>query len=70
MSQGRVGEIKDKEKLIKQNSQRTIKTPWALLTLVNGEWCINAGIDESNAKNKIILLPKNPFEIAEQIQKN
>ena len=69
LSQGRVGEIKDKEKLIKQNSQRTIKTPWALLTLVNGEWCINAGIDESNAKNKIILLPKNPFEIAEQIQK-
>lgn len=69
LSQGRVGEIKDKEKLIKKNSQRTIKTPWVPLTLVNNEWCINAGIDESNAKNKIILLPKNSFGVAGQIQK-
>ena len=70
LSQGRVGKIKDKDKLIKQNSQKIIKTPWVPLTLVENEWCINAGIDESNAKNKIILLPKNPFKIAEQIQKS
>lgn len=70
LSQDRIGKLKDKEKLIKQNSQKTINTPWALLTLVDGEWCINAGIDESNAKNKIILLPKNPFKVAQQIQKN
>jgi len=70
LSQGRVGELKDKEKLIKQNSQRIIKTPWASLTFVNDEWCINAGVDESNAKNKIVLLPKNAFKVAEQIRKN
>lgn len=70
LSQGRIGKIEDKEKLIKENSQKIIETPWALLTLVEGEWCINAGVDESNAKNKIILLPKNPFKVAEQIQKN
>ncbi|MEK7669005.1 MAG: coenzyme F420-0:L-glutamate ligase [Patescibacteria group bacterium] len=70
LSQGRTGKIKDKEKLIKKNSQKIIETPWALLTLTEGEWCINAGIDESNAKNNVILLPKNPFKVAEQIQKN
>jgi coenzyme F420-0:L-glutamate ligase len=70
LSQGRIGKIKDKEKLIRQNSKKIIKTPWALLTLAGGEWCINAGVDESNAKNKIILLPKNPFKVAEEIQKN
>ncbi|MEK7116564.1 MAG: coenzyme F420-0:L-glutamate ligase [Patescibacteria group bacterium] len=70
LSQSRVGELKDKEKLIKQNSQKIIETPWASLTFVDSEWCINAGIDESNAKNKIILLPKNPLRVAEEIQKN
>jgi|SRR3989344_2624890 len=69
LSQGRVGELKDKNKLIKKNSQKIIKTPWVPLTFVNGEWCINAGIDESNANNKIILLPKNPFKVAEYLQK-
>ena len=40
-----------------------------MLTFTDNEWRINAGIDESNAKDKIILLPKNPFETAELIQK-
>lgn len=70
LSQGRVGEIKDKEKLTKQNSKKIIETPWVPLTFVNGEWCISAGIDESNAKNKLILLPRNSFGVAEQIRKN
>lgn len=69
LSQRKVGKKEDKEKLIKKNSQKTIRTPWAMLTFVNGEWCINAGIDESNAKEKIILLPEDPFSIAEKIRK-
>ena len=69
LSQGRIYQLKDKKKLIKQNSKKIIKTPWALLTFTDNEWRINAGIDESNAKDKIILLPKNPFETAELIQK-
>ncbi|MEK7116593.1 MAG: coenzyme F420-0:L-glutamate ligase [Patescibacteria group bacterium] len=70
MSQGRTGKLNEKEKLIKQNSKKIINTPWVPLTFVDQEWCINAGIDESNAKNKIILLPKDPFGVAKQIQKN
>jgi F420-0:gamma-glutamyl ligase len=70
LSQKRVGLPKDKNKLIKENSKEIIETPWVPLTFTLGEWRINAGIDESNAKNKIILLPENPFIIAEKIQKN
>lgn len=69
LSQGRICQLKNKKELIKKNSKKIIKTPWALLTLTNNEWHINAGIDESNAKDKIILLPKNPFKVAKLIQK-
>jgi len=70
LSQNRIGRLKDKNKLIKKNSEKIIKTPWAPLTFTLGEWRINAGIDESNAKDKLILLPKNPFKVSEKIQKN
>ena len=29
----------------------------------------NAGIDKSNAKGKIILYPKNPYLVAEQLRR-
>jgi F420-0:gamma-glutamyl ligase len=70
LSQNRVGKIGDKSKLIKENSEKIIETPWALLTFTLDEWRINAGIDESNANNKLILLPSNPFNVAEKIRKN
>jgi dihydrofolate synthase / folylpolyglutamate synthase len=65
LSQGRTDTIKNKEGIINKSSKKIIKTPWALLTLTNEGWCINAGVDESNANHKIILLPRDIFKTAE-----
>lgn len=46
-----------KETLIKQHSQAALKTPLAWLTIKDGMIMTNAGIDESNAKGKLVLLP-------------
>ena len=74
LSEHRVGKIEEKQKIILKESKKVIETPWALLTLTNDGWGINAGIDESNAQNKLLLLPKNSFKTAElllkQLKKN
>ena len=67
LSQGRVAALNDKKKLIAKESRRVIETPWAALTLTDDGWCLNAGIDESNADQLLILFPRHPFTIAEQI---
>jgi len=69
LSEHRVCDTKNKEKIIFKESKKVIETPWALLTLTNDGWIINAGVDESNANDKIILLPKNSFKTAEVLQK-
>jgi len=46
-----------KEELIKEHSQAALKTPLAWLTIKDGMVMTNAGIDESNAKGKLVLLP-------------
>lgn len=46
-----------KEALIKQHSQAALKTPLAWLTVKDGMIMTNAGIDESNANGKLVLLP-------------
>ena len=40
-----------------------------MLTLTHDGWCLNAGADESNAQQRLILLPKDPFVVASKIQK-
>ena len=49
--------IAQKEALIKQHSEAALKTPLAWLTIKDGMVMTNAGIDESNAQDKLILLP-------------
>ncbi len=49
--------LAQKEKLIKQHSQAALKTPLAWLTIKDDMIMTNAGIDESNANGKLILLP-------------
>lgn len=67
LSEKRFGKIKDKEMLIRRESEEVISTPWAFLTRTKDGWGINAGIDESNADDEIILLPKDPFASAEKL---
>jgi F420-0:gamma-glutamyl ligase len=67
LAERRTCTLSDKEKHIFQEAEKTIHTPWAILTLMADGWCINAGIDESNAQQSLILLPKNPFKTAETL---
>lgn len=72
LSQGRivaVHSLKEKESLVKRESKKVITTPWFLLGFKYGEWRPNAGIDESNAYKKLILLPKEPWRTARDLQK-
>lgn len=46
-----------KVRWIKKESSQHIKTKWCYLTLKDGHWCPNAGIDESNARGELILWP-------------
>ena len=67
LSEGRVVEYKNqrqKIKLIKQESDFALKTKYTWLTIKDGMIMASAGVDESNANGKLILLPKNSFKSA------
>jgi coenzyme F420-0:L-glutamate ligase len=59
---------KTKERLIKSESTFALPTKWVWLTLKDGFVIANAGIDESNADGKLILLPKDSFKAAAKIR--
>lgn len=72
LSEGRMVKYKNqsqKVKLIKEESDFALKTKVTWLTIKDGMVMASAGIDESNANNKIILLPKNSFISAEFLRK-
>lgn len=72
LSEGRVVKFKNKKqkiKLIKQESDFALKTKYTWLTIKDGMVMASAGIDESNAKGKLILLPKDSFYSADLIRK-
>lgn len=56
--------IKTKEKLIRRESEFAIPTKYVWLTVKDSMIMASAGIDESNANGKLILLPKDSFKIA------
>lgn len=71
LSEGRTVEYKNerqKIELIKKESKFYIKTKFVWLTLKDGTIMADAGIDESNAKGKLILLPKDSFISAYKIR--
>lgn len=53
-----------KEKLIRAESEFAIPTKYVWLTIKDGMVMASAGIDESNANGKLILLPKDSFKTA------
>lgn len=72
LSEGRTASLGDKKKkaeLIKKESEWAIETKWTWLTVKDGVVMASAGIDESNADGKFILLPKNSFASAENLRK-
>jgi len=56
--------IQTKEKLIRAESEFAIPTKHVWLTIKDGVVMASAGIDESNANGKLILLPKDSFKTA------
>lgn len=57
-----------KEKLIRQESDASLKTPLAWLTIKSGMIMTNAGIDESNADGKLLLLPRDLYTCADELR--
>ncbi|MDO8676035.1 MAG: coenzyme F420-0:L-glutamate ligase [Candidatus Azambacteria bacterium] len=58
-----------KEKLIRAESDLAIPTKYVWLTVKDGMVMASAGIDESNANGKLILLPKDSFKTARDLHK-
>jgi coenzyme F420-0:L-glutamate ligase len=58
-----------KKKIIKAESDFDLPTKHVYLTIKDGMVMANAGVDESNADGKLILLPKDSFKTAAQIRK-
>ena len=72
LSEGRTaGRLSKKEKkeLIKEESDYAIETKWVWLTIKDGMFMANAGVDESNAKKGAVLFPEDCFKSAEMILK-
>ena len=59
-----VESVQAKEKLIRRESEFAIPTKYVWLTIKDGMVMASAGIDESNANGKLILLPKDSFKTA------
>ena len=60
---------KAKEDLIRAESEVAMPTKYVWLTIKDGMVMASAGIDESNAKGKLILLPKDSFKTAHLLRK-
>ncbi|MDD2913163.1 MAG: coenzyme F420-0:L-glutamate ligase [Candidatus Paceibacterota bacterium] len=58
-----------KEKLIYKESEIAILTKYVWLTVKDGVAMASAGIDESNANGKLILLPRDSFKVAYNLRK-
>ena len=63
------GNAKTKEKLIRAESEFAMPTKYTWLTIKDGMVMASAGIDESNANGKLILLPKDSFKTASFLRK-
>ncbi len=63
------GTEEEKEALIRKESDFAVKTKYCWLTLKDNTVMATAGIDESNAEGKWVLLPKDSFASAASIRK-
>lgn len=64
-----VDNVQAKEKLIRAESEFAMPTKYVWLTIKDGMVMASAGIDESNANGKLILLPKDSFKTARLLRK-
>lgn len=60
---------KQKEKLIKQQSDCYLKTKLAWLTIKAGMVMTNGGVDQSNADGKLLYFPPDMYKCAEELRR-
>ena len=60
--------VETKHNLIRQESEVVIPTRHVWLTVKDGMVMASAGIDESNANGKLIMLPKDSYKIAAKLR--
>ena len=65
LSEGRTAATEDREKIIEAESEFMLRTKYAWLTIKDGTVMASAGVDESNADGKLVLLPKDSFAAAD-----
>ncbi len=73
LAEGSVVEYKskrEKAKLIKHESDFALPTKLVWMTIKDGMILASAGIDESNANGKMILLPRDSYKAAEILRKS
>jgi coenzyme F420-0:L-glutamate ligase len=68
LAEGRVADVKDKDRIIRAESTWALKTKHVWLTEKDGMLVANAGADESNAGGKLILLPRDSFAAARALR--
>jgi len=68
LAEGRTGRVEDREKIIEEESELVIRTKYTWLTIKDGTVMASAGVDESNADGKLVLLPKDSFAAAEVLR--
>ena len=72
LSEGRTANVaneKDREALIRFESEWVLKSKHVALTMKDGLLMANAGIDDSNADGKSVLLPKDSFVSAGSLRR-
>jgi len=70
LSEGRTARIQDSKKIIRAESDWVLQTKHVALTEKDGMILANAGVDESNANGKVILLPEDSFKTAQTLRSN
>jgi dihydrofolate synthase / folylpolyglutamate synthase len=65
LSEGRTAATEDREKIIEEESEFSMRTKYTWLTIKDGTVMASAGVDESNADGKLVLLPKDSFAAAD-----
>lgn len=68
LAEGRTAAVEDREKIIEAESELVIRTKYTWLTIKDGTVMASAGVDESNADGKLVLLPKDSFEAADVLR--
>lgn len=72
LAEGRTADIIDdttREKIIRAESDFALRTKYTWLTLKDGLLMSSAGVDESNADGRLILLPKDSFKAAANLRR-